>query len=337
MSDKTMKIILSVLTGILLVLIIGLFTIKDGVRNTDLNKMALRIGELRPYRTMNKADIYGYMEKAFARLGYNVISSTEDNLYPSALEDAGVNIYVRGYNQFNQVRPNKKAVNIIYIRDFDSLYPEELNAYDGIATSSHDFYDYVMSNGYAAAYVPEFSDPSVFYPSPRPELEDDLLYVGDNDRFSPAISMALDAKLPVHIYGRFWENNIDDGYLQGEYIHESDLGAYFSSAKINLVNISENESRIGIIPSRVFDIASAKGFMIAPYNKEIEAVFGDAIPMFKTAEELKALYKKYITDPKARAEKAEKAYRIAVAEYNVDAFTQRLNGLIEFLINEKRL
>ena len=77
--------------------------------------------------------------------------------------------------------------------------------------------------------------------------------------------------------------------------------------------------------------------MIAPYNKEIEAVFGDAIPMFNNAEELKKLYNEYINNPEARAEKAEKAYRIAVSEYNVDAFTQRLNGLVEFLINEKKL
>ena len=54
-------------------------------------------------------------------------------------------------------------------------------------------------------------------------------------------------------------------------------------------------------------------------------------------KELKELYNKYINDDKARAEKAEKAYKIAVSEYNVDAFVQRLNGLVEFLINEKKL
>ena len=37
------------------------------------------------------------------------------------------------------------------------------------------------------------------------------------------------------------------------------------------------------------------------------------------------------------SEKAEKAYRIVVGEYNVDAFVQRLNGLVEYLINEKKL
>ncbi len=337
MSDKAMKIILSVLTGILLILIIGLFAFKGGVTKADLNKIALRIGELRQYRTMNRADMNTMMEKAFSRLGYNVVSSTEDNLYPSVSEDAGVNVYVRGYNKFTELRPNKKAVNILYIRDFDSLYPEELDAFDGIATSSHDFYNYVMSSGYAAAYIPEFTDPAVFYPSVQESLTTDLLYVGDNDRFSPAIDSALKAKLPVSVYGRFWNDNIEKEYIKGEYIHENDLGAYFSSAKINLVQMSETEARFGIIPSRVFDIAASKGFMIAPYNKEIEAVFGDAIPMFNNEQELKALYEKYINDPKARAEKAEKAYRITVAEYNMDAFAQRLNGLIEFLINEKKL
>lgn len=337
MTDKTMKIILSVLTIILLVLIVGLFAFKGAPGKTDLNKLALRIGELRQYRSMNRADVTSEMERAFQRVGYSVLSTTEDNLYPATMADAGVNIYLRGYNPFNELKPNKRAVNIVYLRDFDSLYPEELDAFDGIATSSHDFYNYVINAGYAAVYLPELTDPSIFYPSPRENLVRDLLYVGDNDRHSPAVAMALEAKLPVEIYGRFWSNNIDESYVKGEYIHENDLGAYFSSAKINLVNVSDHEAEIGIIPSRVYDIAASKGFMIAPYNKEIEAVFGDAIPMFKTTDELKALYEQYINNPAARAEKAEKAYRIAVSEYSADAFVQRLNGLVEFLINEKKL
>ena len=337
MSDKTMKIVLSVLTAILLVLIVCLFATKDGSSRVDLNKLALRIGELRQYRTMSRADVNGAMERAFARIGYNVVTSTEDNLYPATSQDAGVNLYVRGYNPYNELKTNKKAVNILYLRDYDALFPEEMDSYDGIATSSHDFYNYIMGAGYAGVYLPEFTDLSVFYPSVNDSINVDLLYVGDNNRHSVAIAAAMEAELPVEIYGRFWQGNIDDKFIKGEYIHDNDLKSYFSSAKINLVNVSQRETDIGIIPSRIFDIAASKGFMIAPYNKEIEAVFGDAIPMYKNAQELKALYEQYINDEEARQVKAEAAYKIAVAEYNVDAFVQRLNGLVEFLINEKKL
>ena len=57
MSDKTMKIILSVLTVILLALIVGLVAMKGSSVKADLNKLALRIGELRQYRTMGRADV----------------------------------------------------------------------------------------------------------------------------------------------------------------------------------------------------------------------------------------------------------------------------------------
>ena len=337
MSDKTMKIVLSALTAVLLVLIACLYAFKGTTGSANLNKLAVRVGELRQYKTMNRADIASSMERSFSRVGYDVVTTTEDNLYPATADDAGVNFYVRGYVPFNNLKTNKNAVNIVYIRDYDVLQPEELDAFDGIATSSHDFYNYVMSANYAAVYLPEFTDLSIFYPKPTPSLESGLLYVGDNDRHSVAISAALEAKLPVEIYGRLWEGNIEDEFIKGEYIHDNDLSSYFSSAKINLVNVSSHESELGIIPSRVYDIAASKGFMIAPYNKEIEAVFGDAVPMYKNAEELKALYDQYINDPEARSEKAEKAYRIVVGEYNVDAFVQRLNGLVEFLINEKKL
>lgn len=337
MSDKAMKVVLAVLTVILLVLIGCLFLFKSAGTRTDLNKLAVRMGEFRNYHTMNRANTTPILEKAFTRIGYDVFTSTEDNLYPQALADAGVNFYVRGYNKYNNIKTNPKAVNILYIRDYDSLEEEELKGFDGIATSSPGFYGYVMSAGYAAVFLPEFTEPSIFYPAPRKELERDVLYVGDNNRHSQAIAMALEAKLPIDIFGRFWVGNVDEEYFKGEYIRDEDLGAYFSSAKINLVNITENEAKIGIIPARVYDVAASKGFMITPYNAEIEKVFGDAIPMFKNAEELKELYNKYINDPKARAQKAEIAYKIAVSEYNADAFVQRLNGLVEFLINEKNL
>jgi hypothetical protein len=200
-----------------------LFVFKGGSNKTDLNKLALRIGELRQYRTMGRADVNSQMEKAFSRIGYNVVTSTEDNLYPSLADDSGVNFYVRGYTPFNELKTNKNAVNVVYIRDFDALYPEEMDAYDGIATSSHDFYNYVIGAGYAALYLPEFTDPSVCYPSVKPELERNLLFVGDNNRHSPAIAMALEAELPLEIYGRFWQGMIDDEFVKGEYIHDNDL------------------------------------------------------------------------------------------------------------------
>ena len=337
MSDKAMKIILSVLTAVLLVLIVCLFAFKGNSSKVDLNKIALRAGEFRQYTSMTRSNSLASMEKAFSRVGYNVVSSTQDNLYPVNAEDAGVNFYVRGYTPYNELKTKDNAVNVLYIRDYEVLSQEELGSFDGIATSSPDFYSYVMGAGYAAVFLPEFTDPSIYYPAVNNALTRNLLYVGDNERHSIAVATALEAKLPIEIYGRYWTGNIDDEYLKGEYIHENELSSYFSSAKINLVNITENETKIGIIPARIYDVAASKGFIIAPYNAHVERVFGDAIPMFKNAEELKELYNKYINDDKARAEKAEKAYKIAVAEYNVDAFVQRLNGLVEFLINEKKL
>ena len=140
MSDKTMKIILSVLTVILLALIVGLVAMKGGATKADLNKLALRIGELRQYRTMNRADVNAAMEKAFARVGYNVVVSTEDNLYPDAAKDAGVNLYIRGYGPYNEVKTNAKGVNVVYIRDYDSLFEEETKNQSSVTSLKLDSY-----------------------------------------------------------------------------------------------------------------------------------------------------------------------------------------------------
>ena len=158
MSDKTMKIILSALTAVLLVLIVCLFAFKGNNPSVDLNKLAVRIGEIRQYKSMGRADMTTSMERSFSRVGYDVVTTTEDNQYPATAEDAGVNFYVRGYVPFNELKTNKNAVNIVYIRDYDTLQQEELDAFDGIATSSPDFYNFVMSSNYAAVYLPEFTE-----------------------------------------------------------------------------------------------------------------------------------------------------------------------------------
>ena len=126
MSDKAMKIILSVLTAVLLVLIVCLFAFKGNSSKVDLNKIALRAGEFRQYTSMTRSNSLASMEKAFSRVGYNVVSSTQDNLYPVNAEDAGVNFYVRGYTPYNELKTKDNAVNILYIRDYEVLSQEEL-------------------------------------------------------------------------------------------------------------------------------------------------------------------------------------------------------------------
>ncbi len=337
MSDKNMKIVLSVLTGILLVLIASLFIFKTDNVKTNINKLAIRKGGAKHQQNMNNSDFAPMMERGFSKIGYDVVISAEDNLYPAQDDNAGVNIYVRANSAFRRLNTNQNAVNIVYITDFTSLDFKEIDNFDGIATSSPAFYSYAMQNNYAVAFVPEFTDTSIFYPNYQEHLERNVLFVSDNNQGSIVIGSALEANLPLEIYGYYWIGNIEDQYIKGTSISDSELSSYFSSAKINLVNISDYEREIGVIPSRVYDIAASKGFMLAPYHKEIEVIFGDSIPMYKNAEELGALYDLYINDETARKEKAEKAYRIAVSEFNVDTFVQRINGLIEFLIEEKKL
>ena len=83
MSDKAMKIVLSVLTAVLLVLIVCLFAFKGNNAKVDLNKIALRSGDFRQYTSMSRSNVLSAMEKYKTELEKIALSVRFMNIYTS--------------------------------------------------------------------------------------------------------------------------------------------------------------------------------------------------------------------------------------------------------------
>ena len=91
-------------------------------------------------------------------------------------------------------------------------------------------------------------------------------------------------------------------------------------AKIVLNDTRPDMKQLNFISNRIFDASACGALVISDYVKEIEDIYGDSIPMWKSGEELVELVRYYL-DPKneqERIEKAKKARDITLNNFTVE-------------------
>ena len=97
--------------------------------------------------------------------------------------------------------------------------------------------------------------------------------------------------------------------------------------------------QLNFISNRIFDASACGALVISDYVKEIEDVYGDSVPMWKTNEELVELVKYYL-DPKnekERLEKAQRAKEITLKNFTSDIVGKKFEAIIEDIKNKKKL
>lgn len=231
---------------------------------------------------------------------------------------------------YNQYPGTKDIINEKY---FDDLVRISRN-YDAFISASPLVVQQLRNRGVEVVYLPQFTNPRYFYPDYDEKLASDILFVGNYHfkRFAPLF--ALKHKLPITIYGDLWP---DDIKVKAPYVDNRILRRYYSSAKIVLNDTTEVMRDAQVISNRIFDATASGAFVISDYISEIEAIYGDNVPMWKTEEEFVRLVTYYL-DPaheQERLEKAKKAQEITLQNFTVDKAAETLYQLLEKLKKEK--
>ena len=147
-------------------------------------------------------------------------------------------------------------------------------------------------------------------------MKSEILFVGSNSFYRKAYKYLLDEGFNVTIYGPGYSKGIS----KGEYLDNRILRKYYSSAKIVLNDTRDGMKEFGFISNRIFDASACETLVISDYMKEIEDIYGDSVPMFKTKEELVNLVE-YFLDPKneeERKNKAKKARDITLRHFTAE-------------------
>ncbi|MBQ8751366.1 MAG: glycosyltransferase [Alphaproteobacteria bacterium] len=243
------------------------------------------------------------------------------------------NIVYVAYPQFEQDEEREYVSDIDeYINRDVSIIKDTINAF---ITSSKILSDKLKDLGYNNVYfIPQFTNTDKFYPDFHKELQNDVLFVGMNSFYRKAWKYVYEAGLPITIYGPGYP----DGISKGEYLDNRILRKYYSSAKIVLNDTRDGMKDYGVISNRIYDASASGSLVISDYMKEIEDIYGDSIPMWKSKEELIELVKYYL-DPKNESERIEKANRareITLKNFTADIFANKLNEIIIKVKNDKK-
>ena len=179
--------------------------------------------------------------------------------------------------------------------------------------------------GRKAYYIPQFTNTDRFYYDYTESLKSDVLFVGANTFYRRAVPTLLKHQIPVTVYGPDWAQ----GIASAPYADNRILRKYYSSAKIVLNDTRDGMKKFGFISNRIYDATACGTLVITDYMPEIEEIYGDSVPMWKTEEELVELVNYYLMHPKERQEKAQRAQAITLQNFTAKHITRQIRQILE--------
>ena len=239
-------------------------------------------------------------------------------------KQASTNIFYIAYPQFGQTE-NKELVEDkeTYIKNITQLLQNP--NIKAIALASKKLTEELKQQGLNAYYIPQFTNIERFYPDYDEALKSEVFFVGVNTFYRTAAPIVLEAGLPITIYGPGWDT------AKAEYLDNQILRKHYSSAKIVLNDTREGMKKFGFISNRIFDATACETLVISDYMPEIEEIYGDTVPMYKSKEELIDLIKYYLdeTNEKERKEKAKRAKEITLKNFTSEKAAQSFHEIIK--------
>lgn len=161
--------------------------------------------------------------------------------------------------------------------------------------------------------LPPSYDPAIHRPvDPDPEHACDVVMVGTGfgERQSFLEAVNWDG-INLHLWG-VWPGVTADSPLHKFYrprvVDNTNIAALYCSTKICL-NLHRRSATAMTPGPRVYEIAACRAFQLSDYRDGLHAIFGNAIPTFKSPEQLEELIRHFLVSDSERLELADTAYR----------------------------
>ena len=262
------------------------------------------------------------------------ISVSYSFLHFPLLYKTGVNLIIRGnFQQINHMDKNIFWLAYPFLVAEDQTleqYGEYIAGicknYNAFAVSSQKLYHFLENKCPNLSYIPQFTNTERFYPDYDEKVKSEILFIGNAHYKRKTPEIVYRAGLPISIYGNRWEK----GMAKDTYIDNRLLRKYYSSAKIVLNDTLPAMKKYGFINNRVYDVTASGGFLISDYMKEIEEIYGDTIPMWKSEDELIELVRYYLAPEheQERIDKANRAQDITLKNFTSDIIAEKFKTVI---------
>ena len=213
--------------------------------------------------------------------------------YTALAIDDDVVIAIRGLHAYE---PQPDHINLMWnISHPDKVSDDEYNQYDHIFVASRPHAERLGPRlNVPVSILLQCTDPNLFYRDPDATVPaHDLLFVGNSRKqYRAIVRDALQADLPLTIYGGRWRGMVPENYIAAEHIPNERLRKYYSRCRVLLNDHWPSMRDAGFISNRLFDAVACGAYIISDSVDGLEETFGDRVLAYDgTARDLAEKYR----------------------------------------------
>lgn len=267
------------------------------------------------------------LQRSFVRLGHRVrIDLLQDWNTKAGLSD-DVAIVLRGLSVYE---PKPQQINLMWnISHPDKISDAEYERYDHVFVASLSYAEELSRLNVPVTPLLQATDPDLFFPPTAPtESAEEILFIGNSRRqLREIVKDAIDADLPLSVYGGLWDGLIPERYVQGTHIENEALSAHYAGAGVLLNDHWPTMRERGFISNRLFDATAAGAVVVSDEVAGLDDLFDGLVRTYSGGKEALA---EVVADARAHRE-AERPRRLALAERvrQEHSFDRRAAQIIE--------
>jgi GT2 family glycosyltransferase len=227
---------------------------------------------------------------ALRSLGQEVIIDHRPAFHRATGHFDDVTLLLRGLVPF---RPAYGQVNLLWLISHPELLGKaEVQLYDRAFAASPTWAARKSAQwGVRIDPLLQATDPALFHPGlGSPDTGEQVLFVGNSRKvMRPMVRDAIDAGLPLSVFGADWGPLIPADFVKGTYVPNDELGAVYRSAGVVLNDHWDDMRAEGFLSNRLFDAVACGARVITDDVEGLREVFGPSVQVAHDAESLKKL------------------------------------------------
>jgi O-antigen biosynthesis protein len=262
------------------------------------------------------------------RRGHRCVVQTLDEWEQPAALQYDVVVHLKGLSRY---QPKAGQFNVLWnISHPERLTDEECEAYDLVCVASTRFAAELRSRvSVPVAVLEQATDPHVFYPDPDPRYRHELVFVANSRKvMRRMMADLLPTDFDLAVYGSNWEGLIDERYIAGHHVPNTELRKVYSSASIVLNDHWDDMREHGFLSNRIYDALACGAVVLSDDMPELVERFGDAVVTYSDASELPQLIERLLRSPEERARRGAQGRELVLNGYT---FMQRAGELLALI------
>lgn len=291
----------------------------------------LRTGAPNAKEARSWGDTY-FAESMAAELharGHETLIQTLDQWSDRRGRGHDISLHLRGRSR---VPPSDGQVQAIWVISHpEEVGPDEIAEADLVFAASPRLAQALSTPERPVHVLLQATDARRFRPRPPDrQYAHDLVFVG-NSRFVERhmVRDALEAGLPLTIYGANWERYVASDLIAGRFVPNEELPVVYCSAKVVLNDHWPGMRDWGLVSNRVFDVLACGGCLVSDDVPGLTDLFGDAVAVAEGPDDLRAVVARLLDDGEERARMGRAGRDAVVAAHT---FAHRAEAFMDVVL-----